>query len=638
MAKHEVGIVFKAYDEATLQFDYISKSADKMTQRLMKGFSAAEKTAQTAIKSSVLGGADMSGMMKKMAAYAATYLGVRQIKRWASSALDVYSSHQEAVQNLTDALSLQGKVTLWNLMGMQKFAAEMERLTTIEDSTILNTMALGASMGKMSGTELQNATKAAIGLSRGLDKDLDVAMTMIAKSAHGFTRGLGAVGVQLQKGMTNQQILNAVIARGTELFKIAEGETLTYSGAIAQMKNAIHDWAKVFGFALAPQIIKVSDRIKNMSFDTIKSAFYFTKWVVSIGAAVIIAPKIVAAIIGIHKAIKGLGKASAIVQALSGPVGWATLAVGAGIALTTGVMIDKAFGDMNVDMAEFQKQAAVSAIEVNKMTGAIDKSLAGIDDTPLRSLKKQINGITESEIALNTAIMNLTRDRFKPQTIGKETYTGIDLDKLVEVRKQLQAVAEEAPYKKIAEQLKALKQEIMDFGKSEGTLLIEQMIGAGFSEQAMEFARWNLSRKSFLKDQQSLNQAIIETEKDLVDQIATIHMTAGEKQIWKLEQAGATAQEIARIKALNRQVEAGDKGKTGRSVQQGLQPMEGQYLTFAPGREFKMNYEEQTAKGVIEQVKSAKKHEALLVKIAGHLDELVRRGRLRPTIEATAFP
>jgi hypothetical protein len=563
MARHEVAIVYKAYDEATAKFGQIGRGAETLSQTL-----------------------------KKAAVYAASYFGAREIVRWARSTLDEYGKQQEAVQNLTDALSLMGKVNVGTIIGMQRFAAEMQRLTKEDDAAVLSMMTVGATIGKMQGEQLQQATKAAIGLSRVLKTDLETAMRLVAKAAQGNVTALSRLGIKFAEGMTAAEKLNVVLALGAKGFKMAEGETQTFRGAIAQMINTTKDWAKAFGFALAPRVVAMSNWIKNLTFDTIKSAFHFTKWVVSIGAAIIIAPKIVKAVTYIVKVIQQLAKAQTILQALSGPAGWATLAAGIAIAATTAVAIDRAFAGMNVTMEEMQQQMADSALQTSGMTKTLNAGLADIDSTPLRKLKSAI----------------------------------------VEV-------AEEPAWKKVADELAELAREVEDFGKGQSELLFDKMMTVGISEQGMEFVRWNLSRKAYLEERQKLNQAIIETEKNLVKELATIGMSESQKRVWELEQLGATRAEIARIKEMGRQLDAIEKRNTGGAGRQGLQALEGQYLTFAPGRTFKTDYQGQAAKAAAEQVKNGKEQKAILHQIYGGISELVRRGRGRTaTVEVSAFP
>jgi len=96
--------------------------------------------------------------------------------------------------------------------------------------------------------------------------------------------------------------------------------------------------------------------LKNMSTETINSTIRWVKMVASIGAFLLLLPKIVGAIRSIIKAYKALAAGQTLVQALAGPAGWASLAAGAVIAAAAVVSVNLAFDGLIRNMEELSTQ------------------------------------------------------------------------------------------------------------------------------------------------------------------------------------------------------------------------------------------------------------------------------------------
>lgn len=221
MAKRNVDVIIRARDEASRKFRQVGVSA--------------------------LG---MGAMIRRAAGIAAVYFGGREMIRGISRSLELYGQQEMALRKLSAALDLIGKGT--QIKDMADFASQIQKMTTYGDELILEVMALGSAMGKLSGQDLKDATKAAIGLSKAYGLELTAAMRLVARARVGDTTTLARYGIKLKEGLSTQQKFNQVIEIGARNFSLAEAEIGTYSGKLAKMKNVMGDLAENVGGVFAP--------------------------------------------------------------------------------------------------------------------------------------------------------------------------------------------------------------------------------------------------------------------------------------------------------------------------------------------------------------------------------------------------
>jgi hypothetical protein len=127
----------------------------------------------------------------------------------------------------------------------------MQKLTTYEDDAVLASMKLGVTIGGLSGRDLTAATTAAIGLSKAFNIDLDAAMKLVSKGATGNFTAFSKMGITFKEGMTDSQKYAEVLQRGANGFKIAQGETETFNGVLAQLGNSWGDAKENLGEYIA---------------------------------------------------------------------------------------------------------------------------------------------------------------------------------------------------------------------------------------------------------------------------------------------------------------------------------------------------------------------------------------------------
>lgn len=232
MAKRNVDIMVKARDQASKKFKKIGGSA-----------------------------VNMGSMIKKAAAMAAVYFSGRAIKRFMGESLELFGRQEQAVVGLGAALKMLGKEA--ELQAMREFAAQIQEVTEYGDEGTLELMALGAAMGRLSGTELQGATKAAIGLSKAFGLELVGAMRLVSRAAVGDTTMLKRYGIVIDQNLSTTEKFNEVVKIGASNFGLAEAAADTYAGRVQQMKNAIGDLKEQIGSALSPVVKASAERMRD---------------------------------------------------------------------------------------------------------------------------------------------------------------------------------------------------------------------------------------------------------------------------------------------------------------------------------------------------------------------------------------
>jgi len=230
----------------------------------------------------------------------------------------------------------------------------------------------------------------------------------------------------------------------------------------------------------------------------------------------------------------------------------------------------------------------------------------------LETTQQEITGVADGVGELNTSIKNLGTSSLK-------------------IPKGIRAIAKPEPWKKVHDQIAALRRSVKDFGKSEATLLIEKMKEIGYSLQSLEMVERYLRRKEWLKEKQTATEAVTEAIKELKREIATFGKTELEIKLFDLKQLGASKKQLQEIKTLYTRMDALRKGKEEKFDWKGgiFAAREIRYQKFVPGTT--VNYEQQTAlntKNIIKAIREMGRDTKILIK-------KIEQGnrKIQPTLE-----
>lgn len=154
---------------------------------------------------------------------------------------------EKAEKAMAAAMRVVGDTSKQTQRDLRAFASELQQITIFGDEALLQMMALGATMGKLSGEEVKKATVAAIGLSKAFGVELVAAMRLVARARVGDTAQLKRYGIMIDNALTPIQKFNELIKIGAKNFSLAAAEAETASGKIQQLGNVWGDVQEKIG-------------------------------------------------------------------------------------------------------------------------------------------------------------------------------------------------------------------------------------------------------------------------------------------------------------------------------------------------------------------------------------------------------
>ena len=139
---------------------------------------------------------------------------------------------EKAEVGLAAAMRVVGDRSKATQRELRRFASELQKITVYGDEALLQLMALGATMGKLSREETKQATVAAIGLSKAFGVELLAAMRLVARARVGDTAQLKRYGIMIDNSLSSIEKFNKLIEIGAKNFSLAAAETETAAGKL----------------------------------------------------------------------------------------------------------------------------------------------------------------------------------------------------------------------------------------------------------------------------------------------------------------------------------------------------------------------------------------------------------------------
>lgn len=338
---------------------------------------------------SLQNGFEKLGNVAKVVAVA----GIGVLTAFIKKSVDAFAEEEKAVTLLKASLKSTGQEVDKNAKSMLDFATEIQKTTTVADDQAISMMQMAISMG-LNASQAKNATMAAIGLSKAFGVDMNGAMKAASAAQLGNYDLLKRMVPEL-RGITDQSVL---AARAQEIlgsaFQVAQAETKTFSGAMAQLKNAFGDAQEKVGSVFAPVIMKVAQILNGLVgwFNDLNPAMQ--KNVVIIGTITVAAVAL----------IPVLGVLATAVAAIS----WPVLAVVAAVAaLAAGFFILQNEIKSVGGITNFIKNSFLSLVQVyvagiKTIMGAFNKFLQLLSKIP--GVKLNINPAIAAMDELNAKL------------------------------------------------------------------------------------------------------------------------------------------------------------------------------------------------------------------------------------------
>lgn len=203
------------------------------------------------------------GAIKTAAAAAVAILAGREVVGFFRDGIEAAVAQENAMNKLSQALSLTGENSQAALAGFAEFANKLEITTNVADDVVLSQLALAKSFG-LTNKEAQDLVSAAVDLSAATGDDLEGSVRTLGKTFAGVTGKLDEQVTAL-KGLTKEQLANGdAIAIVAKRYKGSAAKAIdTFSGSIESASNAFGNFKEAIGEAVvsSPQIVTAAKEI-----------------------------------------------------------------------------------------------------------------------------------------------------------------------------------------------------------------------------------------------------------------------------------------------------------------------------------------------------------------------------------------
>jgi hypothetical protein len=244
-----IDFVIGGKDQAKPAMSSVEKSLTRLEQKT------------DSLKKSTLSLSKVTGALA--AAYVAVKAGVALL-----GGLDkvnaAYDQQVAGVEGLEVALKLQGVAVDVESKRLQAFASDMQKLTGVGDEVTLGLMRQAAMLG-VDADQLDDAAKAAIGLSEATGKGLEESLMLVQKGLEGDLNAFGEVIPAIRTMKTEEEKLAAVLALSQRGLEAKAEASNTVAGMSERASGAVGDLMESVGALLAPVRMLISSGIKTLA-------------------------------------------------------------------------------------------------------------------------------------------------------------------------------------------------------------------------------------------------------------------------------------------------------------------------------------------------------------------------------------
>ncbi len=412
-----------------------------------------------------------------------------------SLAVGSANEYQKAVVGLRAGLATLGPVTRGAMRQQEEFADHIQNVTTLSRESVMGVESMGASIGHFSGTQLTQATRAAIGFATEYKINATEAMKLFSQVAQGGAISLSKYGIVLKKGATAQEKLNALMKIGNKGFGLAKAQTDTLSGAWDQFKHTMEDFMSAVG--------------KPVMF----------------------------ALIGLFKGL------DVVVQGAVMSFTW-TFNVIKKIVVSWWSVVKAEFMEVKEFLSNLMpgwlKGFAGTAVKAFKWVGHIAGSVFGwiakkTEDAGKAVAKFGGIGVHKSDDDAGP---------ISPSSIGPTPLTAAQIK------------ADKARAKSIDHIVAALKKQGAAYGKSKEQMTVWNLEQLKATKATIANVEAIEKRNAALKRTADADKAAATTVKNLEESIHTFGMNAEQKKLFDLKAMGVSPAELAKISSMDKQLEA----------------------------------------------------------------------------------
>lgn len=263
----DVEIVIGAKDQASKILQQV-QNATKATGNDVKKM--ATKTNQASRTISNAFSAIQSSFAPLLAIFAAVKTATAGFQ-FVSNAAEAFDTQEEAVRGLTSALKIHNSDGIGPSIEMhQSFAAALQNSINVGDEVTLGLMKQATMLG-VSNDQLQEVTRAAIGMAEATGASLEDSLRKVNETINGNSEAFAEFLPQLRNASTEQEKLAIVLKTAEAGLQQQADRSNTAQGSAQRLANTWGDFREVVGQALAPVRMMINNGL-NVLVQVIQSA------------------------------------------------------------------------------------------------------------------------------------------------------------------------------------------------------------------------------------------------------------------------------------------------------------------------------------------------------------------------------
>ncbi|WP_417739829.1 hypothetical protein [Rosistilla oblonga] len=266
----DIEYIIGAKDEATKPINQVDDSLQRLERTTEDVAETAEKSMDTidiSFKSLLSGSGVLAGVDIALQAIKA---GLDAAIGSITAANDAFDMQTEAVEGLETALRLNGEEVEKQSAKLQSFASDLQALTGVGDEVTLGLMRQASMLG-VGSDQLDDVTKATIGLAEATGKSLDESLKLVQNSLEGEFGAFGEIIPRIKEATTAEErllLVQSLSAKGLD----AKAESANrLAGMEERASGAVGDLMESFGALLAPIRMLIADGTKSLA-ESLQSA------------------------------------------------------------------------------------------------------------------------------------------------------------------------------------------------------------------------------------------------------------------------------------------------------------------------------------------------------------------------------
>ncbi|KAA5543585.1 hypothetical protein FYK55_10240 [Roseiconus nitratireducens] len=259
MATSDYEIVVGAKDQATRILEQVSGQTRALTRNIQTMSKRTERSTEKMDRAFKGLKATLKPLLAAFAAVKVTTAGFRVV----SNAAEAFDTQREAVRGLTQALELNGDAMGPTVEQHAAFASQLQDLANVGDEVTLGLMKQASMLG-INNEQLQDATRAAIGMSEATGASLEDSLRKVNETIHGNTEAFAEFLPQLRQAKTDEEKLAIVLAASEKGLAQKASRANEAAGSAERLSNTWGDFLEVVGESLAPVRVFINNGLSAL--------------------------------------------------------------------------------------------------------------------------------------------------------------------------------------------------------------------------------------------------------------------------------------------------------------------------------------------------------------------------------------